>query len=205
MSTEVDRWRRLDPEFDRQYIEIAKDLSRPIVAKPQKDSIPEHANWRLKFAEELYRTGDRIAAAAVTPYPWETIYRKLLQSDVRAFDKDLHEIVQVVQMKLCSEAESRIVSAMRDPELAPKDVAWIGFKWLERQDPTRWGKQVELVHTGTVKHEHTQPAALPREQRLAALVAEQKQFMLPAVTESTPVELDVIDVEAELVPVETVR
>jgi hypothetical protein len=199
LRTEVDRWRAEDPDFKQKYTEAVGDKQMVPRGSTAKDLLPENADWRLRYCEELYREADSVKAAAATPYDFDTISKKLSQSFPDMYDPDFAAMVQEVRMKICAEMERRIVNAARDPLASPRDVAWIGFRWLERQDASKWGRQVEMIHKGTITHEHA-VKPVTREDRLANLLSEQATFMgrsaQPALTSG---QRDCIDVDAVVV------
>lgn len=204
LRRDVLKWRETgktyDERFDAEYKRIVGEDNVYPRGDTSKELLPENADWRVAFCEEFAVTKSRELAAAATPHDYRTIYRKLNKDD-SLYDAEFAEMVHLVQMSFCAAIESDIIKSATNDLLPAKDRAWIGFKVLERQDPKRWGRQVEMIHSGTIKHE-TQPAQLqlPREQRLAALASELKQFMLPADTQSAG---DVIDVEPETVSVQS--
>lgn len=196
LYAEVTRWRAQDPEFERQYGEVleGRGVSRAGGLPPREQLDPSIADWRLKFCEDLFETGKKLEAARRSPFSWEEIVKKLNRS-TPSYDHQFAEMVHEVQMKLCAEMEGGFVEAFR--ESSGRDKAWIAKNWLERQDPARWGKQVELIHSGAVavNHTHTHRLELPKEERLALLADEQQKFF----AESYPAALPEPVIEGEVV------
>jgi hypothetical protein len=186
---EIVRWRHNDKEFERQYIEIltARGVPRLGGGVPKELRDPTIADWRVKFCEDLFSTGKMLEASRRSPFCYEEIVKKL-NKNTPSYDEDFAEMVQQVRLKICAEMEGGFVEAFR--ESSGKDKAWIAKSWLERQDPTRWSKQVELVHSGKVEHQHnhSHQLQLPKEQRLAALAAEQERFFSSVPALSAPKE-----------------
>lgn len=188
-------WLHRDPAFREQYKALARPAGGKRLNKEELDP-EQNAGWEMRYCEALYETANPYKAAAVTPYDYQTIY-KMLSENYPEYRKDFAEMVQEIRMRFCADMQERVVSAAKDPNTPARDVAWIGFQWLERQDKQQWSRQ--LVHSGTIKHEAIGPT-MSREDRLALLLAEQKKFMQPrAAIEAGEVEADQDVVEAEVV------
>jgi hypothetical protein len=173
---EIVRWRHQDPAFEKEWtaIMLERDPDRNSKSRgaPRKEDIdPSLADWRLKFCQDLFETGKKLEAARRSPFCWEEIVKKLNKT-TPSYDQQFAEMVHEVQMKLCAEMEGGFVEAFR--ESSGRDKAWIARSWLERQDPERWSRQVEMIHSGQVVHKHE--IQVSRESRLAALADEQSRF-----------------------------
>jgi hypothetical protein len=93
------------------------------------------------------------------------------------YDERFANMVRDAEVKICAEMEGGMIQAFRDAEM-PRDRAWIARSFLERRDPTRWGKQVELIHSGGIDHQHKHTHELKaREDILLELFEDQKRFM----------------------------
>lgn len=185
LEKEYQGWLRSDPEFNKAVREHSPPTPGSSPNKEMKgEALPE---WREKFGEDYYDTGDINAAARLSPYSESMIHEKL-SARHRNVDKRLIEIVAAIEVKMVKEFEGGFVKAFRDAQ-QPKDRAWIAKSWLERRAPERWGKQVEMIHSGTVKHDHSVELK-PRDQMLRELMADQKAFgekkdlALPAINEN---------------------
>lgn len=204
LRREVTVWRLTDPLFDRDYTQIMADrghLTRINHDGPEKREYadPNLADWRVRFCERLYLDASRLAAAEGSPYEYRQIC-KMLDCNHVQYDKDFADLVKDVELRMNAEAEGLFFNALREAD-TPKDKAWIASKWLERRDPSRWSKQVEMIHSGTVKHEH-EHKGLPREQRIAELMAAQQEFFkqhAPALVLESGLRESIDVVEAELV------
>jgi len=165
---------------------------------PKKGDKPENADWRLNFIEELLVTGNRASSAERTPYTLRQILN-FLNPKSDQYDEHFAKMVEEAEQKIAAEMESGIIQAFRDAD-EPRDKAWIARSYLERRDPSRWSKQVEMIHSGAVDHKH-QITGSVKVDLLTTLIQDQKMFMrrdpvlaLPAPMESMPI------LEAELVP-----
>lgn len=180
-------WLHRDPEFRAKYKALARPAGGKKLTKEELNP-EEHAGWEMRYCEALYTSGNPYKAASATPYDYQTIY-KMLSPAYPDYRKDFAELVQDVRMRFVADMQERVLNVVKDEKTAPKDVAWIAFQWMERQDKANWSRQ--MVHSGTIEHKAVGPM-LSREDRLKALLAEQKQFMLPA---GEPAQQEVIDVE----------
>lgn len=196
LSHEVVRWRFADLEFAARYKALmdARSPNRIKVSVTKVDADPSLGDWRLKFCEDLFATGTRLAAAEKSPYSYDHIYQMMTEKYPQ-YDREFAEMVHLVEMRMCAMAEGLFFQALTSDDNAPKDRAWIASRWLERRDPARWGRQVEMFHTGTVEHKHTVEIK-SREERLAALLEDQLHYLekaaphlLPAHQESISVDL----------------
>lgn len=176
LVTEIQQWRVRDADFKVRYDALMdeRDPNRSGGAPSKEEKDPSLGDWRVKFCEDLFRTGSRLKAAESSPYSYQLIYQKITEG-YRHYEPDFAELVQLTEMRLCAEMEGAMVDALREAA-APRDKAWIAKAWLERRDPRRWGRQVELLHSGSIRHEHTHTHRLSREERLEALVEDQQEF-----------------------------
>lgn len=141
---------------------------------PKKGDRPENADWRLNFIEELLISGNRATAAEKTPYTLRHILN-IMNPRLDQYDEHFHKMVEEAEQRIAAEMESGIIQAFRDAD-EPRDRAWIARSYLERRDPTRWSKQVELIHSGEVAHKH-QVEGKVHVDLLATLVQDQRLFM----------------------------
>lgn len=172
------RWLKSDEEFAARVKPLLADRGQYKSGKPpsrtRREHRPQFADWKKKFGADLFESGSRLIAAEKSPYKWEMIVKKLDPND-HEFDAELFDIVKVAELRICSEMESGFLESYR--AVAPgKDKAWISRQWLERRDPKRWGRQVEMIVSGNVKHEHTHILEKPREVRLLELAQDQAKF-----------------------------
>lgn len=201
LKSEVTRWLAEDEQFASEYTRIVGAENERPRGDISRELLPQYANWKLDFCNKLFETGDRLAATTATPYDYSSICKKLNVDDKVYYDEEFAEMVRYTQLQLCGRVEAVVTNTVFDPEVPADKRALIGIKILERQDPKRWGRQVEMIHSGKIQHENVTPA-LPREQRLAALASELGQFMLPANTQSQPPAADFVDVHVlDAVPV----
>lgn len=163
-------WRNQDEELRT----LLKDSQSHTIGAPKKGDRPENADWRVNFCEELLISCNRADAAAKTPYSLRQI-QNMLSPKSDQYDEHFARMVEEVDQKIISEMEGGIVQAFREaPE--PRDRAWIARSYLERRDPTRWSKQVELIHSGEVQHKHEITGKVNVD-LLATLVEDQRLFM----------------------------
>lgn len=182
LKWDVRKWKRDDDEFAAEVdrlVDARKDprvetlrKAPPPPTKEERD--PSIANWRVQYCADLLETGTRTAAAERSPYDYSHIYR-MLEPRYKDYDEEFAELVHETEMRICAEMEGGIVEAFREAD-RPKDKAWIAKSWLERRDPTRWSRQVEMIHSGEVKHKHKHELPEPIQERLEALLDEQRKF-----------------------------
>jgi hypothetical protein len=214
LLVEVERWRASDADFRARYDALLSLRSPGTVnngGPSKEDQDPEaFADWRLKFCTDLAESGSRLDAANKSPYSYTHIYQMLTEG-YPFFDKDFAEMVHMVEMQIAAEMEGGFVWAFRQCT-DPAKKAWIADRWLTKRDPRRWGKQVEITHSGKVEHEHTHKL-LPREERLALLMQEQQTFfggveqraLPPGVDESRVLDLGSSRADPEVIDAEYVE
>lgn len=167
--------------------------------RPALDKGNKH--WQEDFCQELIKcNGNRDKAARATPYSFETIYTFLSPSH-EYFDPDFARKVKVTELKIAAKAEEMVISLldpgnytdMFDTKIA-QSKAWIGLKILEKLDKERYGKEINMKHSGSVEHR-----LQSRETVIAQLVDEQKMFMKANQKMLGEEPSDIIDVEPESV------
>jgi len=194
----------MDKEFDsaiKQYIHRTSDVKKTQGGRPPLDKGDK--SWQIEFCKALYKNdGNREKASKVTPYDFDTIYTFLSQSH-EYYDEDFARKVRITELKIAAKAEEMVLSLLDPSNFATVDdsrisqtKAWVGMKILEKLDKDRYGKEIGVKHSGTVKHE-----LVSRESAVARLVEEQKNWMqsnqkyLQAETDSA----NVIDITPTLV------
>jgi len=204
LVTEIVRWRARDAAFAARYDALMDRRGRPnrkaAGVKSKAEQNPQLGDWKLHFCEALFETGSRLKAAEDprVPYSWKHLHQ-MITPGYPQHDAAFADMVHLVEMRFCAQMEAGMVEAFRDAK-NPRDKAWIAKQWLERRDATRWGKQVEMIHSGQVSHTH-EIAAKTREERLAELLADQQRFLTPELPAESralppaPEALEVIDVE----------
>lgn len=205
LRTEIERWRHRVPEFGAEYAAILDEkypdrLSQGRGRPTKEETDAKLRGWKMQFCEDLIKyNGSRNKAAARSPYTPEYIYQ-MLDESYPAFDQEFYDLVHVTEMRLAAELEGGLYEDWAS--LGPgKDRAWIAMQILPRRQPKRWSKQLEMIHSGSIKHEHNHQLALPKNERLALLAEQQQKFFatepvaaLPADTGGVAIE-DVIDAE----------
>lgn len=173
------RWRKEDPEFDKLCRSRMKNKNgtggRPKIEAPE--------DWREKFAEAMRRhNGNRELAAKESPYSFRTIL-KMLNPGAMEYDEKLYEIVRETELSISARWEGLMNKNLdvfeeglpdRDSVLAMDALTRIGEKIVQKYDPERWGKRVDLRMSGEVKHTHLLENKEVRLQR--ALEEQQKYF-----------------------------
>lgn len=173
MYREMMGWRKKDPELAGLIRARMRNTSQ---GRPAKGEDEENIEWRVNFIREYLNTGDKSIAAQVTPYTLRRI-NQFLSPENPDHDPRFYEMVREAEAKICSEMEGGMIQAFRDAEM-PRDRAWIARSFLERRDPTRWGKQVELIHSGEIGHKHKHTHELKaREDILLELFEDQRRFL----------------------------
>lgn len=192
---DVQRWKREDPDFakaaeEHRHRTDTKKRVNPSGGRPRKDMKPEHADWRVKFCEELLRTKSRNKAAAVTPYSPEEIYMRL-NNKYSSYDKEFADMVHLTEMRMVAWAEELMWTSL-DMAQNPKDKAWIAKEILKVRDRPRWGDRLDIEVAGTVQH------ILPEERRkmLIELESDQRNYF-----KESPKQL----ASGEVIEVEVVR
>lgn len=202
-------WRRKDPLLAQQVKEIL-DRKYPGVKFPsgrkRLDRDPNHADWRVAFAEEYLKTASKVQAAAVTPYKPDTILG-MLDPKRDEYDRELHELVTIASKRIVDRAaqlaHQSLELGMKDVEAnnnrtTPRDVNHMALSILKntRHSADDWNpsQQIELkghiMHEARVQHQMTE------------LIAEQKSWfqkhrVTPALESGELIELEALE-EKEL-------
>lgn len=216
---DVTIWRKTDLELSKLLDEQLKKTQKKRTKKasggrPRKDL--GDLSWQDRFCEALVNPedpadkGNRYKAALLTPYTWETISKKI-QPGYTDFDEEFYEKVRAAELRIASEAESMLLSMLNEKSFEDFETAkisqakaWYLTKVLEKMDKLRWGKEMNVKHSGQVNHN---VQLLPPEKQLANLVEEQqhyfqKNIQLLSATNSDVIEVEVTEVNPEPVTVQ---
>lgn len=215
------RWKKTDPEFAKAY----QDYLSKIGAKSQggRPSLEiTNPDWKEKFCKDLIELdGDRAKAADRSPYTFSSILHKLNPADSE-YDKDFSDMVRTTELRISAIAEAMLVGSLRrgwgDPDHLPdRDTALIletqariSERIVSKLDPDRWGKKVDLRHSGEIQHSHQHQIEI-KATKIESLMEEQRLFLtrkgqnLPiAIPEKTETSEDIIEAEFEPIAQEKV-
>lgn len=200
---DVWKWKQLDPDFNevfQQFLERnSPGMSQPKSGRPRSDLGDK--SWQDDYCIALAKYNlNRHRAAQVTPYSFETIYQ-MLDPEYSSYDEGFAKKVKAIELEISSRAEEMAVLALdeenyRDIETAKitQTKVWVATKVLEKLDPKRWGKQIEMTHKGTINHKH-QLAAGSKGELFARLKEEQDAFLAERMKRALPPKPEVIDAE----------
>lgn len=205
---DVWKWRKTDTELDDILKKrLKKSTGREIAVGGRPPLDAGDKSWQDDFCEALLYPkepsdrGNRYKASLVTPYSWNTIL-KMIQPGYTEFDKEFYEKVQACELQISAEVEAMMLNLSdpenyKDIESAKKaqSMAWTFSKILEKMDRLRWGKEMNVKHSGQIQHIHE---TLPKEKMLANLAEEQKYFIINSqklLTATSAEPLQVIEAE----------
>lgn len=156
-----------------------------VIARTNKGGRPKKeptGEWKDKFVADMLKyNGNRSKAAAESPYSF-TYILMMLDKNNDAYDEQFAEKVRECELSISAAAEEVLVSAalafsdgLPDNDTAKTlDIAArISEKVVQKLDSDRWGKKVDLRHSGEVKHNHMLGS---REERLAIALRAQQEF-----------------------------
>lgn len=178
--SDVWRWRKTDQEFDSivtEYIQKTTGKKSLAGGRPRLDNGDK--SWQQEYCEALIRfNGNKEKAAQVTPYSFEQIY-EMTNPTYGSYDSEFSKMVLSTELKLAAKAEEMVFSALSEENFVDLHTAkiaqtkvWIATKILEKMDKNRWGKDLNVRHSGSINH-----IQIPREKILATLVDEQKKYL----------------------------
>jgi len=187
LRNDIQAWRAEDPELDALCLERFGTH----VGGGRQSLELQDPEWRQRYIEEYLRTKSRVKAAAVTPYSWESI-RKKLEPHKSEYDPVFVEMLSAAESKLLDRAEEVIYEALEDPKESSRNRAWTAFQLLKVRDRQRYGDKIDISVTGSVQHQ------LDRGRVLAQLADSQQEFLdkqkeTLALTEGEPVDAEVVD------------
>lgn len=200
---DVWKWKQLDTEFAAILSEFLErnspGMSQPRSGRPRSDNGDK--SWQDEYCIALATHNlNRQKAARATPYSFEMIYQ-MLDPEYSSYDPEFAKKVKAIELEISSRAEEMAVLALneenyRDIETAKitQTKVWVATKVLEKLDPKRWGKQIEMTHKGTINHRH-QLAGGSKGELFARLKEEQDAFLAERLQRSLPPSQEVIEVE----------
>lgn len=193
LYADVVRWRADDPELDTLIKDNAKALNPgrggDRGGRPRKDDSPELADWRRLYCEEYSRTHSRNAAALVTPYKPDEIYR-MLSTKYKEYDKDLAEMVHMVDLAFVARAAEIGWTGLEEISQSgnAKDKVWAAVQLLKHAPGSEWNPKLNVEVSGTVVNKFE----INRQRLIGELVEDQRQrFNMP----NKQLEAGVVDVE----------
>lgn len=174
LYNDVCRWRETDPELEELLVvnqQKTDPKKRNAIkgGRPKNDEAEEHADWRVKYCEELLKSKSRNKAALVTPYSPEQIYQKLNEK-YTDYDAAFTEMVHLTEMRMVAWAEEEMWASLGDAE-HPKDRAWIAKEILKVRDRLRWGDKLDVNVQATHTHQ-----LIDRGKLLGQLEEERRMF-----------------------------
>lgn len=202
--SDIWKWRRLDASFDKaiiQYMNKVNPVKGKSPGRPRKDK--DDPDWMERFCEALIKNnGNRVKAAEVTPYSFDTI-TQMLSPLYTSYNEKFTKMVKAKELELAARFEELLVSCADPSNFDSLDSAkitqakaYISSRALEKLDIERFGRTQRLDVRGTVTH---QIGTSQREVLIANLVEEQNRFMkarglaLPAAKSQDVIEAEVID------------
>jgi len=203
------KWKKLDKDFAtivNEFLERnSPGMSQPNSGRPRNDDGDK--SWQEGYCEALVKFNlNRAKAASVTPYSFDTIYQ-MLDPEYSSYDKDFARMVKVTELTIASRAEQMVVDALHEDNFKDIESAkttqskvWVATKALEKLDPKRWGKQIEMTHKGTINHQH-QLSAQTRGELFARLKTEQDAFLVERQKKYLPPAENIIEAEIVNEPV----
>lgn len=179
--TDVRQWRKEDPEFDAKVLSIISQFGndRTQNGRPRKDE--NDKSWQVDYCEALVSGKLSLeAAASATPYSIRQI-QEFLNPNYTSYDEEFAKMVEEAELRVSSKARVIMAEGLEPEAYADFETAkitqtklWAAHKALEKLEPKRFGRKVEV--SGTVQYQHQHRLMAPND-RIAMLLEDRQKFM----------------------------